>query len=149
MNHITHIINLCHKQIPNHFENYGIVYLNISFIDNDKERDKEREVVLDSADNTVSKVIDFIEEAREQGESILIHGTRSYTISLVFYCAYLMLKYKWGLYKTIEFLESRMNKLSLSSALIRQLRSYESRIMERLPQPLSTDWNIYPGMPLE
>ena len=60
-----------------------------------------------------------------------------------------MLKYKWGLYKTVEFLESRVNGVEISNHLIRQLRAYESRISERLLQPLSTTWDVTPGMPID
>ena len=91
----------------------------------------------------------MIEETREQGESILMHGCRSYTVGLVLFCAYLMLKYKWGLYKTIEFLESRVHKMEMSNSLIRQLRAYESRISERLLHPLTTSWELYQGISLD
>lgn len=79
---------------------------------------------MDSMDKNISRVIEVIEEAREHGESVLIHGCRGYTIGVVMYCAYLMLKYKWGLYKTIEFLESRVSKMDVNNMLIRQLRAY-------------------------
>ena len=121
MNHITHIVNTASPSLPNHFQNYGAVYLCFSFVDADKA------IILDSLDKNISAVVKFVEEAKLEGESVLIHGSNSYTVSMVMFCAYLMVRYKWSMYKTVEFLESRMGRIEMGNGLIRQLRGYEGQ----------------------
>lgn len=41
---------------------------------------------------------------------------------------YFMRKYKWSLYKTLEFLNSRRPDLEIKASFIRQLSYYEKRL---------------------
>lgn len=87
MNHITHIVNCSASDVPNHFESYGIRYLSYCWTDTDKD------IILDQQDRILREVSNFIEEAREMGESCLIHTLQGYSISFTLFAGYFMQKY--------------------------------------------------------
>ena len=144
MNHILHVVNCNVDQVPNHFHKDGVLYLPYRFNEADPDL-----LLLDSNDKNISEVFSFIEEAREQGQSVLIHGHKEYTLPLVLFAAYLMLRYRWALSKSIQFLQRRIGPLPIKGALLSQLRSLESRYKNRIRNDLTTEWRILPGMGLE
>jgi len=57
--------------------------------------------------------MDFIESSYERGESCLIHSERGQSRCSCLVAAYLIKKYKWSLYKSLEFLNSRRPDLEI------------------------------------
>ena len=62
-------------------------------------------------DRNIIKVEKFIKQGEENGESVLIQSTRGQCRVCCMIAALLMRKYKWGLFKTLEYLYSRKNDL--------------------------------------
>ncbi len=97
--------------------------------------------VLDHRDVVSNELFQFIEEALESSESVLVHSVRGQSRSCCVLAAYLMKKYNWCLRKTMEFLQARRPDVSLKSAFTQQLTSFERRLMQNSKVTLSTDWN--------
>jgi hypothetical protein len=69
-NKVTHIINTSAKQIQNHWEPIGVIYLAYFWLD------QENQILFDAQDETTNQIYDFIEDALIKAESILIHSVR-------------------------------------------------------------------------
>lgn len=123
-NKVTHIINTAGLHIRNYWESIGVKYLTFDWVDQDCQ------VILDSNNNNANKIFYFIEEAYEQGESCLVHSVRGQSRASTVLAAYFMKKYKWSLYKTIEFLNNRRPDLEIRASFIRQLSYYEKRLLQ-------------------
>lgn len=143
-NKVTHIINCCGRNVPNHWESIGVVYLTYYWLDHDHQ------VILDTKDVVANECFHFLEEALKSAESILIHSVRGQSRSSVVLAAYIMKKYNWGLRKTMEFLSSRRPDITLKPAFLQQLSQYERRLMASisgLNRKFTTDWSEVPADP--
>jgi len=134
-NKVTRVINCCGRQVPNHWEPIGVVYLTYYWVDADNQ------IILDNRDVVANEIFRFIEEALEGAESVLIHSVRGQSRSCCVLSAYMMKKYNWGLRKTMEFLSSRPPDFNLKPAFLQQLSGYERRLMAQSKYPFSLDWN--------
>eukprot|EP00820_Chromera_velia_P030941 Cvel_13495.t1-p1 / transcript=Cvel_13495.t1 / gene=Cvel_13495 / organism=Chromera_velia_CCMP2878 / gene_product=Dual specificity protein phosphatase 1B, putative / transcript_product=Dual specificity protein phosphatase 1B, putative / location=Cvel_scaffold923:45383-53053(+) / protein_length=1548 / sequence_SO=supercontig / SO=protein_coding / is_pseudo=false len=134
-NKVTHIINCCGRHVGNHWEAIGVIYLSYHWMDTDNQ------IILDGRDIVVCEIHDFIEEALEQGESVLVHSMKGQSRSCCVVAAYLMKKYHWSLRKTMEFLCSRRPDLNLKPAFLQQLCAFERRLITICGKQ-SVDWNI-------
>lgn len=123
-NKVTHIINTAGLHIRNYWESIGVKYLTFEWVDQDCQ------VILDANNTNANKIFSFIEEAYEQGESCLVHSVRGQSRASTVLAAYFMKKYKWSLYKTIEFLNNRRPDLEIRASFIRQLSYYEKRLLQ-------------------
>ena len=123
-NKVTHIINTSGLQIRNYWESIGVKYLTFDWVDQDCQ------IILDSNNNNANKIYHFIEEAYEQGESCLVHSLRGQSRASTVLAAYFMKKFKWSLYKTIEFLNNRRPDLEIRASFIGQLSYYEKRLLQ-------------------
>lgn len=84
--------------------------------------------MFDAKDETTNQIFDFIEEALNKAESVLVHSVRGQSRSSCVIAAYLMRKYKWSLLKTLEFLNSRRPDLEIRATFIHQLSAFETRL---------------------
>jgi len=78
-------------------------------------------VLFPSNHDYPSEIFEFIEEANEVGESVLVHSVRGQSRACCALTAYFMVKYKWNLYKTLEFLNSRRPDLEIRASFFHQL----------------------------
>lgn len=67
-NKITHIVNCAGTETPNVFSASGIKYLTFPW------KDTPFTVILDETDRAIVKVADFIDDAHDLGECVLIHS---------------------------------------------------------------------------
>ncbi|KRW99053.1 hypothetical protein PPERSA_11654 [Pseudocohnilembus persalinus] len=123
-NKVTHIINTSGKQIANFWENIGIAYLTLFWVENDNQ------VLFDPRNETVNEILDFVNEAHEQGESVLVHSVRGQSRACCVLASFFMMKYKWTLYKTLEFLNSRRPDLEIRASFFHQLTQLEQKLQK-------------------
>lgn len=151
-NKVSHVINCAGRQIPNHWEAIGVVYLKFNWLD------QENQSLFDhkqgGAENTTKEIFEFIESAMKKTESVLVHSVRGQSRAASVLAVYLMRKYRWSLLKTLEFLNSRRPELEIRGTFIQQLQEYEQRLVKQQPSfgPLSTSWQEFglakaPGAP--
>lgn len=131
-NKVTHVINCAGKQIPNHWEPIGVSYLTFFWLDQDNQVAiyllTFLQIVLDVKDEAATAIFDFIEEAHQATESVLVHSVRGQSRATCALAAYIMKRYRWSLLKTLEFLNSRRPDLEIRATFIHQLSAYEARL---------------------
>ena len=111
-NKVSHVINCAGKQIPNHWEGIGVIYLSFYWLD------QENQVLFDHKDHTTREIFDFIESANKKTESVLVDSVRGQSRAASVLACYLMRKYRWSLLKTLEFLNSRRPELEIRGTFI-------------------------------
>lgn len=134
-NKVTHVINCSGRQIANHWEPIGVAYLTFYWLDLDNQ------VLFDKNDKITTEILNFIEEAHANGESVLVHSNRGQSRASAVLAVYFMQKYRWTLFKTLEFLNSRRPDLEIRAAFINQLSEFERRLTSQGRGPESGDWN--------
>jgi protein-tyrosine phosphatase len=112
-NKVTYVINCAGKQVKNLWESIGINYLTFNWQESDNE------ILFDKENKNISKAYEFIELSRKKGESCLIHSEKGQSRCSCLVTAYLMKHFKWSLYKTLEFLNSRRPDLEIRTAFFK------------------------------
>lgn len=134
-NKVTHIINCCGRQVPNHWEPIGVVYLTYYWADSDSQ------IILDQRDAVAKDCFAFIEEALAQSESVLVHSVKGQSRACCVLSAYMMRAFNWGLKKTMEFLSSRRPDLNLKPCFLQQLSAHERRLMQTSKHRFTLTWD--------
>lgn len=88
-NKITRIINCAGREVSNVWERSGIRYLTYFWPQNGNT------VIFDSTNSVLDEIYAFVEEALDQGDSVLIHSTDGVSRASFCSCVYFMLKYRW------------------------------------------------------
>ncbi|CAD8107636.1 unnamed protein product [Paramecium sonneborni] len=142
-NKVSHIINCASRQLPCVFENYGVLYLKFNWQEN------EQQVLFQN--NIVNEIYNFIEQAHNNGESVLVHSIRGQSRSCCALAAFFMRKYKWKLYKTLEFLNTRRPDLEIRASFYHQLTQLEQKLSKKGEGGLSSSWQPHEelDLPLE
>lgn len=96
---------------------------------------------MDSKNEAANAIFDFIEEALQSTESVLVHSVRGQSRATCALAAYLMRKYHWSLLKSLEFLNSRRPDLEIRATFIHQLSAYEARLAEASNKPITQKWD--------
>lgn len=134
-NKVTSVINCAGYSLPNHWETLGVEYLTFNWVD------AGRQTILDDSERDADHIFQFIEQAHDRAEGVVVqsvHGqSRSYCVVL----AYLMRKYRWRLHKAMEFLATRRPGHKMQPAFQQQLEAYERRLEASAAAPLSSTWD--------
>jgi len=111
-NKVTHIVNCSGRQVNNMWEHIGVVYLTFNWLD------QENQILFDQNNRVTDQIFQFIDDANEQTESVLVHSVRGQSRASCVLATYLMKKYRWSLLKTLEFLNSRRQDLEIRVTFI-------------------------------
>jgi protein-tyrosine phosphatase len=97
---VTHIINCAGRQIPNHWEPIGVAYLTFFWLDKDNQVSNQChrlklliQLLLDPKNEASNAIFEFIEEALNATESVLVHSIRGQSRATCALAAYIMRKY--------------------------------------------------------
>ena len=71
-------------------------------------------------------MFDFIDNGRSQYRGVLIISETNQTRSIVVVAIYLMMKYKWTLMKTLEFLNQKKVDAVITSEILGVLKDVEA-----------------------
>lgn len=121
---ITHMINASGNRLINAFETIGIKYLTLNWSENSRQN------LFDPKDNIANVIVSFIDDALKNGEGLLAHSIRGQNRVCVVVLIYLMKKYKWGLMKSIDFLNSKKVDADVQKYFLSQLSQFESRLFK-------------------
>ena len=130
---ISHILNAAGNQIMNYFESIGIQYYTLYWSENPKQ------ILFDSNDEIVDKILMFIRDSFIKGEGLLIHSVKGKNRCCVVVIIYLMKKYYWSVNKCIDFLKSKKEDIEIEPYFIEQLLSYEMRL-SKITNIKTSDW---------
>ncbi|CAK83216.1 unnamed protein product (macronuclear) [Paramecium tetraurelia] len=123
-NKVSRIINCASKQLPNHWESIGIVYLSFPWMDNDQQ-------VIFQQDEIINNVMKFVDDALNNGESVIVLSVKGHNRSVATLCVYFMKKYRWTLYKTLQYMHNRRPDLEIRAHFFNQLLSVETRLQKQ------------------
>lgn len=87
-------------------------------------------------------IFNFIEEAMEQGESVLVHSQHGKSRAGCVIIAYMMKKYMWSLEKCMDYVTNKKDTFKVRCGFLSQLQELERRLAENYN--LSKDWNEEP-----
>jgi len=96
---------------------------------------------LDKKDGAADQCYDFIEKALKEENGVLVYSVKGKGRSCVIIIVYLMRKYRWSLFKALEFVNLRMPELEISAKSISQLETYKDHLIARGLGPKSSDWS--------
>lgn len=133
-NKVTHIINCASKQVANHWEAIGVKYFSLYWQDSDIQ------VIVDKKGQLFNKLFEFIESTLNLGESVLVHSVRGQCRCICVVTAYMMRKYRWNLFKTLEFINFRRPDMEIRPNFLSQLAMLEKKYLKK-GMIYSTDWN--------
>jgi protein-tyrosine phosphatase len=133
-NKVTRIINCAARQIPNHWEPIGVAYLSLYWLDQDSQ------ILFEPKEEMPDAIFKFIEEAQVLGESVLVHSVRGQSRCIAVVALFLMLKFRWALFKALEFLNSRRPDIDLRHNFVTQLGVLENFFTRQGRGPVSSKW---------
>ena len=122
---ITDIINCTGKQIINQWESIGINYLTLNW------NEVPNQILFDSKDEIVDKIMSFIEKSLNEGEGLLVHSFKGKNRACLIPLIYLMKKYKWSLIKSMQYLKSKKSDVEIMPNFYAQLEKYQQRLIQR------------------
>lgn len=111
-NKVTRVVNTAGTQLRNFWEAIGILYLTLNW------QDDEKQTLFDTQEKIPDEIFKFIEEAIENHESVLIQSIRAQNRACFVIATYIMRKFRWGLMKTLEFLNSRRPEMDMRPSFL-------------------------------
>lgn len=129
-NKVTRVINCCGTAVDNCFEAAGITYLTYRWSDDCTQ------IILDEDDEVMSDIFNFIEEAMDQLEGVLVQSFKGQSRACVIVTAYLMKKYRWSLRSALQYFSFRCPSINPNRSFLEQLKAYGQRLEDEsnLPQ---------------
>lgn len=70
----------------------------------------------------LSQITNFIDEALEKGDSVLMHSFRGTGRCIACASAYLMFRHRWGFEKALDFLCSKRSDAAPNAGIVQQVR---------------------------
>ena len=134
-NKITRIINCAVTEQSNLWESSGILYLSFAWFDNHIQQ------IFDEDDTILHNITDFIDSSLHNGESCLIWSVRGASRCTCVVAGYLMSKYSWGVFKTLDYLNSRRPNLNLGPNFVHQLVLLQKRLIYTYGRVLTYSWD--------
>lgn len=138
-NKVSHIINCAAKQVPNHWEAIGIQYFSLYWQDSDSQ------IIVDKKAQVFKKLYDFIDSTLTTGESVLVHSVRGQCRCICVVANYMMIKYRWSLFKALEFLNFRRPDMEVRPNFLNQLTVLEKKYLKK-GMIVSGEWNSVEGL---
>lgn len=105
------------------------------------KKKKSTKVIFDAKDEVVNQSFKFIEDTLNRGESVLVQSVRGHNRSVCVIAAYLMRKFRWTLYKTLEYLHSRRPDLEMNANFFNQLMNLEVKLTKMGLAPKTYNWD--------
>ncbi|KAL4504475.1 hypothetical protein ABPG72_009921 [Tetrahymena utriculariae] len=121
-NKITTIINCAQGQIRTITHPFPLKIIEFNWKDSDDQ------IILDEKDENISKIYEAIFETVDKGESVLVCSMRGQSRALTLISAFFMKRYKWTLYKTLEFMNSKRSDFEIRANFLKQLVNFEKRL---------------------
>jgi len=74
------------------------------------------------------------------GEAVLIHSIRGQSRCICIVAGYLIKKFRWSLFKTLEFLSSRRPDIDIKQGFLTQLSNLETRLEKLGGFKITSKW---------
>ena len=131
-NKVSHVVNCAGLEAANIFADHGVEYLTFPW------RDVPTTVLLDTRDRNITRVANFIDQAFEKGECVLVQSLYGNSRSCVLIAAYFIYKFSWSLESTLAFMQVAHPDMRIKNYFLRQLKEF-ARKMEATKDIFSMD----------
>ncbi|KAA0168935.1 hypothetical protein FNF27_01923 [Cafeteria roenbergensis] len=145
-NKILKIINCSGRQAPNLYEAAGVRYLTYFWPQSGNC------IIFDESNAVLDEIYSFIEDTLADGLSVLVHSTDGVSRACFCACIYFMLKYRWTLAKTLQYMQSKRPDLAPRPGFMRQLSALNDSLQRVTRAALGdqarsmmrrfTDWDV-------
>ncbi|CBJ25773.1 Dual specificity phosphatase, catalytic domain containing protein [Ectocarpus siliculosus] len=125
LNKITFVINCAGRQLPNLWEQHGLHYLTFPWT-SDPDC-----TLFDGGNVVIEQITNFIDEAAEKGDSVLVHSLDGRGRCIACVSAYLMFRYRWSFEKALDFLCNKRPDAAPNPGFVQQLYRLDLRLYER------------------
>ncbi|CAM9251450.1 unnamed protein product [Ectocarpus sp. 4 AP-2014] len=126
LNKITFVINCAGRQLPNLWEQHGLHYLTFPWT-SDPDC-----TLFDGGNVVIEQITNFIDEAAEKGDSVLVHSLDGRGRCIACVSAYLMFRYRWSFEKALDFLCNKRPDATPNPGFVQQqLYRLDLRLYER------------------
>ena len=112
-NKVQRIVNTAGMQLTNHWDTIGVQYLTLNW------QDDEKQILFDEAEKIPDEVFNFMNEALENHESVLVKSEKAQNRACFVIAAFIMRRYRWSMLKTLEFLNSRRQDLEMRPSFLK------------------------------
>ncbi|EQC40713.1 hypothetical protein SDRG_01785 [Saprolegnia diclina VS20] len=124
LNGIEFVVNCVPCEMPNVFEADGVQYLALDMV----EDPSSSALLFDLRSQEFLDVVDFLESAMEQSQSVLVHSMDGVSRSPSVMMSYLMVKYQWSLDKAFDYVKMKRGDINVHPAYLEQLSSLDSQL---------------------
>lgn len=121
---ISHILNVSNYQTLMNFENIGITYLNLNWLENPPEN------ISYFSNETIKNILSFFDDAKNNGEGLLGYSYKGQNRICVIIILYLMKNYNWSLKKSMVFLKKKKNNMNINEYYINELIKFEENLIK-------------------
>jgi hypothetical protein len=83
----------------------------------------------------------FFSQAHNDFQGVLIHSVNGKNRCCIAALVVMMQRFRWGLVKSLEFINAKKPGLEMTASLLKKLLQFESRLEKDHIKVLSKDWN--------
>ena len=123
-NKIQYVINCAAASVPCSWERLGVQYLTFYWRGSSD---------CDLSEANVERMLEFIDNAMNSAESVLIHSVDGCSRACAITAIYFMYKYVWGIDKTMLFIRHQRPDMMPQPTVAKQLDEVNQRLLYKYP----------------
>jgi len=95
---------------------------------------------VDLTEEVTNGIYTFIQNAHNDFQGVLIHSVNGRNRCCIAALIVLMQRFRWGLVKSLEFMNAKKPGLEMTASLLKKLLQFESRLEKDNLKVLTKDW---------
>lgn len=95
---------------------------------------------MDLTEEVTNGIFNFVQGAHNDYQGVLIHSVNGRNRCCIAALIVLMSKFRWGLVKSLEFINAKKPGLEMTASLLKKLLQLEGRLEKDMVRFLSKDW---------
>jgi hypothetical protein len=95
---------------------------------------------MDLTEEVTNGIFNFVQGAHNDYQGVLIHSVNGRNRCCIAALIVLMSRFRWGLVKSLEFINAKKPGLEMTASLLKKLLQFEGRLEKDMIRFLSKDW---------
>lgn len=96
---------------------------------------------MDLTEEVTNGIYNFVTNAHNDYQGVLIHSVNGRNRCCIAALIVLMQRFRWGLVKSLEFINAKKPGLEMTASLLKKLLQFESRLEKDHIKVLTKDWS--------
>lgn len=135
VNRISYIINCASEDVPNYYE-WADEFRYLSFPWKELGQEsfsaaQSPSILFDHGNETLTKTVEFIDEAMKNGECVLIHSRRGVSRAPALLAGYFVMKYHWRPSSALDFIHSAHPLMAIQPPYLSQIHALSLQLRLR------------------